>query len=144
MIGGSLGVFVAIGGGHLLLAMVSRGPEPIPLKVGLSVPMLSFTVLVSLLTGLLFGIAPALRMSTGNTGSALREGKGLTRSQSHGRLGSLLVAGQVSLAFFLLIGAALFVTTFQNLEQASTGFERDRVLLVQLNSDSVEATVQHS
>ena len=137
-IGGSLGLLVAIGGGHLLLAMVSTGPEPVPLNVGLSVPVLLFTVFVSLLTGLLFGIAPALRMSTGNTGSALREGKGLTRSQSSGRLGSLLVAGQVSLAFFLLVGAALFVTTFQNLEQASTGFERDRVLLVQLNSDSVE------
>jgi predicted permease len=138
MIGGSLGLLVAIGGGHLLLAMVSTGPEPVPLKVGLSVPVLLFTVFVSFLTGLLFGIAPALRMSTGNTGLALREGKGLTRSQSSGRLGSLLVAGQVSLAFFLLVGAALFVTTFQNLEQASTGFERDRVLLVQLNSDSVE------
>jgi predicted permease len=139
MIGGSLGVFLAIGGGHLLLAMVSRGPTPVPLNVGLSVSMLSFTVVVSLLTGLLFGIAPALRMSSGHTGSALREGKGLSRSQSQGRLGSLLVAGQVSLAFFLLIGAALFVTTFQNLEHANTGFERDRVLLVQLNGDSVKA-----
>jgi predicted permease len=139
MIGGSLGLLLAIGGGHLLLAMVSRGPTPVPLKVGLSLSMLSFTIVVSLLTGLLFGIAPALRMSTGHAGSALREGKGLTRSQSQGRLGSLLVAGQVSLAFFLLIGAALFVTTFQNLEHANTGFERDRVLLVQLNGDSVKA-----
>ncbi len=139
LIGGSLGLLLAIGGGHLLLTMVSRGPEPVPLKVGLSVAMLLFTVLVSLLTGLLFGIAPALRMSTGHTGPALREGKGLTRSQSQGRLGSLLVAGQVGLAFFLLLGAALFVTTFKNLEQTSTGFEKDRVLLLQLNSDSVEA-----
>lgn len=139
MIGGSLGLLVAIGGGHLLLAMVSRAPEPVSLKVGLSVSMLSFTVVVSLLTGLLFGIAPALRMSTGDAGSALRAGKGLTPSKSQGRLGSMLVAGQVSLAFFLLIGAALFITTFQNLEQASTGFEKDRVLLVQLNGDSVQA-----
>ena len=138
-IGGSLGLLLAIGGGHLLLAMVSRGPTPVPLNVGLSVSMFSFTIVVSLLTGLLFGIAPALRMSTGQTGSALREGKGLTRSQSQCRLGSLLVAGQVSLAFLLLIGAALFVTTFRNLEHANTGFEKDRVLLVQINSDSVKA-----
>ena len=139
MIGGSLGLLSAIGGGHLLLALVSRGRTPVSLNVGLSVSMLSFTVVVSLLTGLLFGIAPALRMSTGHTGSALWEGKGLTRSPSQSRLGSLLVAGQVSLAFLLLIGAALFVTTFQNLEHANTGFEKDRVLLLQLNSDSVKA-----
>ena len=139
LIGGSLGLLAALGGGHLLVAMVSRGPEPVPLKVGLSIPILSFTILVSLLTGLLFGIAPALRMSTAQAGPALKEGRGLTRSQPHGRLGSLLVAGQVGLAFFLLVGAALFVTTFKNLEQTNTGFEKDRVLLVQLNSDSVEA-----
>ena len=137
--GGFVGLLLAFSGGHLLLAMVSRGAEPVPLKVGLSAPVLLFAVLVSLLTGLIFGVAPTLRMSRAETGPALKEGKGLTRSQSHGRLGPLLVAGQVGLAFFLLIGAALFVTTFTKLEQASTGFEKDRVLLLQLNSDSAEA-----
>ncbi|HEX4165427.1 MAG TPA: hypothetical protein VHZ55_08125 [Bryobacteraceae bacterium] len=73
-------------------------------------------------------------MSRAETAPSLKEGKGLTRSRSQGQLGALLVAGQVALAFFLMIGAALFVTTFENLEKTNTGFEKDRVLVLQLNS----------
>jgi len=137
--GGFLGLLVAIGGGHLLLAMVSTGPEPVPLQLGLSAPILLFTLLLSILTGLVFGTVPALRMSSVEAGPSLKEGRGLTRSRSHGRLGALLVAGQVALAFFLIIGATLFVTTFEKLERTSTGFEKDKVLLLRLNSDLIHA-----
>ncbi len=137
--GGCLGLLAAAAGARLLLAMVSSGPAPVPLQVGLSTPILLFTFAVSLLTGLIFGIVPALRMSRVDAGPSLKEGKGLARSQSQGRLGSVLVAGQVALAFFLIIGAALFVATLEKLEQTSTGFEKDRVLLLQLDSDSTNA-----
>ncbi len=139
LLGGCLGLLVAAKGGLLLLAMVSRGPEPVPLSLSLSAPILLFTFLISLLTGLLFGIMPALRMTLVDVGPSLKEGKGLTRSQSRGRLRSMLVAGQVALAFFLIIAAGIFVTTLKNLEETNTGFEKDQVLLVQLNSDSIHA-----
>ncbi len=134
--GGGLGLWAASGGGHLLLAMVSRGADPVLLQLGLNTPVLLFTLGVSVLTGMVFGIVPAIRMSRVDMGS-LKEGKGLTRQQSQGRLGSVLVTGQVALAFFLIIGAALFVATLEKLEQTNTGFEKDRVLLVQLDSDSI-------
>ena len=137
--GGCLGLLVAIGGGRLLVAMVSRGPEPVPLQLGLNAPVLLFTFGVAVLTGLIFGIVPAMRMSRVDLGSSLKEGKGLARAQSHGRLGSILVAGQVALALFLIIGAALFVATLEKLEQTNTGFQKNRVLLVRLNADSSNA-----
>jgi predicted permease len=137
--GGCLGLLAAFGGGRLLLAMVARGPDPVPLQLGLNAPVLLFTLAVSLLTGLVFGMVPALRMSRVNAAPSLKEGRRSTRSPSQGRLASALVAGQVALAFFLIVGAALFVTTLEKLEQSKTGFEKDRVLMLQLDSDSVHA-----
>ncbi|HEX4807401.1 MAG TPA: ABC transporter permease [Bryobacteraceae bacterium] len=139
LVGGCLGLMAATGGARLLLSMVSSGPDPVPLQLGLNIPTLLFTFGVSVLTGLIFGIMPALRITRVDVGPSLKEGRGLTRSLSHGRLASGLVAGQVALAFFLMIGAALFVATLTKLEQTSTGFEKDRVLLLQLDSDSTNA-----
>ncbi len=110
-LGGGLSLLVAAGGVRLLLAMVSGGSSRVPLEVGWNARMLLFALLLSLLTGLIFGITPALRMTRVGAGLSLKEGKGLARSQSHGRLGSMLVAGQVALAFFLVIAAALFIAT---------------------------------
>lgn len=135
-IGGGLGLLIAIGGARLLLKMVSAGPTPVPLQVGLDGRMLLFAFALSLLTGLLFGTVPALRMTRIDAGPSLKEGKGVARSQSHSRVGQALVAGQVAVAFFLIAGAALFVRTLQNLEQADTGFDKEHVLRVRLDGDS--------
>jgi predicted permease len=137
--GGCVGLWAAAAGAHLLVTMVSRGPDPVPLQVALNAPVLLFAFGVAVLTGLIFGIMPAMRMSRVDLGSSLKEGKGLARTQAHGRLSSILVAAQVAVAFFLIIGAALFVATLEKLEQTNTGFEKDRVLLLQLDSDSTNA-----
>ena len=95
LMGGALGVWIAWWGGSLLVSMVQSGPDPVPLEVGPNARALLFTFGISLLTGLLFGIAPALRM----TGGALalgRQGTSPTRSRS--RMGQALVVGQVALA----------------------------------------------
>ncbi len=139
LMGGVLGLAVSVGGAQLLLAMVSTGPNPVPLDVGPSGRVLLFTFALSLVTGLIFGTIPSLRMTKADAGPALQEGKGLARTQSHGRLGQLLVAGQVALAFFLVIGAGLFVRTLEKLEQTNTGFEKNRVLLLHLDSNSTNA-----
>ena len=139
LMGGLLGVLLALYGERLLLSMVSAGAGPVPLEVGPSGRVLLFTLGLSLLTGIIFGMAPALRMTRVDTGPTLQEGKGMARSASHSRLGQGLVAGQVALALFLMIGAGLFVRTLQNLDHAKIGFDKDRVLMLQLDIDSSTA-----
>jgi predicted permease len=133
-IGGVFGALLAVYGARFLLAMVSSGAGPLPLDVGPSGRVLLFTLGLSLLTGLIFGIAPAVRLTSSGTEPALKER--LARSPMHNRLGRGLVAGQVALALFLMIGAGLFARTLQNLEGANVGFDKDRVLLLQLDVDS--------
>lgn len=137
LIGGLLGALLAVLGAHLLLSMVSPDAAPVPLELGLSARVLLFTLVVSLATGVIFGIAPAVRMTSTGAGPTLKEG--LARSPLHNRLGRGLVAGQVALALFLMIGAGLFARTLQNLERTNVGFDKDRVLLLQLDSDSSTA-----
>ncbi|MGA8599662.1 MAG: ABC transporter permease [Bryobacteraceae bacterium] len=139
LIGGCLGLLVSIAGGRVLLAMFSPGPNTVSLDTGPNGPVLLFTLGLSLATGLIFGSVPAMQMTRVDAGPSLKEGKGLARTQSNSRLGQILVAAQVALAFFLVIGAGLFVTTLAKLEQTNTGFDKDRVLLLRLDSDSLNA-----
>jgi macrolide transport system ATP-binding/permease protein len=136
LMGGALGVLIAWWGGQFLLTLVQAGPDPLPIQVGPNARVLLFTFGLSLVTGVLFGLAPALRMTHVDLAPSLREGKGTARSQTHSRLGQLLVAGQVALALFLMIGAGLFVRTLQKLEQTSPGFDAARVVLLNLDSDA--------
>ncbi|HEX4164700.1 MAG TPA: ADOP family duplicated permease, partial [Bryobacteraceae bacterium] len=134
--GGGLGLLLSIGGVRLLLAIVSGGATFVPIEAGLNIAILLFTFGLCLLTGLLFGIVPAFNLTGIDAGPTLKEGSGLTCSPSRSHLGRMLVVGQVALAFFLSVGAALFLSTLQNLEGANIGFEKERVLLLQLDSQS--------
>ena len=125
LLGGALGVLIAWWGGQLLLTLVQTGPDPLPIQVGPNARVLLFTFGLSLVTGVIFGLAPALRMTHVDLAPSLREGKGTARSQTRSRLGQLLVAGQVALALFLMIGAGLFVRTLQKLEQTGAGFDAE-------------------
>ncbi len=104
--------------------------------MGLDGRTLLFAFALSLVAGVLFGTVPALQMTRIDAGPSLKEGKGVARSRSHSRLGQMLVAGQVAVAFFLIAGAGLFIKTLQNLEQACTGFEKERVPQPRLDGDS--------
>src|SRR5580704_14720907 len=136
LMGGALGTLIAWWGGQLLLTLVQSGSDPLPIQVGPNGHVLFFTFGLSLVTGVVFGLAPALRMTHLDLAPSLREGKGTARSQTRSRLGQLLVAGQVALALFLMIGAGLFVRTLQKLEQSGAGFDAARVLLLHLDSDA--------
>ena len=136
LLGGALGVLIAWWGGQLLLTLVQAGPDPLPIQVGPDARVLLFTFGLSLATGILFGLAPALRMTRVDLAPSLREGKGMARSQTRSRLGQMLVAGQVALALFLMIGAGLFVRTLEKLEGTGPGFDADRVVLLYLDSDA--------
>jgi predicted permease len=128
--GGALGVLIAWWGGKLLLSLVSG-----QLEVGANARALLFTFGLSLLTGLLFGVLPALRMTRIDVGPALKEGKGAGTSKSRSRIGHILVSGQVALALFLTISASLFIGTLRNLDRVDPGFDRDHVIVAGLDTD---------
>jgi len=136
VMGGALGVLIAWWGGQLLLTLVQSGPDPLPIQVGPNARVLLFTFGLSLVTGVLFGLVPALRITHVDLAPSLREGKGTARSQARSRLGQALVAGQVALALFLMIGAGLFVRTLQKLEQTGAGFDASQAVLLHLDSDA--------
>src|SRR5579859_2066335 len=136
-IGGALGLLLAQWGDALLLRLVSAGDKPIPLDTHLDVRILGFTLGISVLTGFLFGLAPALRAARVDLNSIL---KGTSRavvggtSQS-GRVpvGKILVVAQVAISLVLLIVAGLFVHSFQRLAKVQLGYDRDHLLLFEVD-----------
>lgn len=132
--GGACGLLLAYWGSNLLIVMVSRGPALIPLDITPDARILGFTAAVSLLAGLLFGLAPALRATSADLRSQLEGGaRGMTSAGRRSKAGKVLVVVQVALSLLLLIGAGLFVRSLRNLRTLDTGFNRSNVLMARLN-----------
>ncbi|HLK63432.1 MAG TPA: ABC transporter permease [Bryobacteraceae bacterium] len=132
-LGGTLGLILAGWGNALLLRMASTGKTPIPLDVHLDAAMLGFTATVTIFTGILFGLAPALRSTQVDLASTLKEN---TRSLgSRGwQLGKLLVAAQVALSLLLLVGAGLFIRTLINLRTLNVGYSRTGLAIMRVDA----------
>ena len=129
--GSGLGLLFATWGSRSLLVLLTQGRDPLPIDVGLDPVVLAFTAAVSLLTTLVFGLAPAFRATRLDLASDLKENTATARRDvGVGRLrgGKLLVAAQVALSLPLVIGAGLFVRTLNNLQQQPLGFDPQRVL----------------
>jgi predicted permease len=133
--GGALGLLLAFWGTHLLVALMSSGREQVSLSVTPDPRVLGFTALVSLLTGILFGLSPALRSTRVDLTPALKESAGkVPGAQERHRglrlgLGKTLVVSQVALSLLLLVGAGLFVRTLTNLQNVNAGFNQRNLLL---------------
>ncbi|HJT27075.1 MAG TPA: ABC transporter permease [Pyrinomonadaceae bacterium] len=95
--------------------------------------VLLFTVGIMLLTGVLCGLAPALRASRINLQDAIKEGARGSASGSNKRLNNVFVVSQLALSLVLLIGAALFLQSFRNLLSVNPGFRADNVLMARLS-----------
>ena len=133
LIGGALGLLVAWWGVHLLLA---ASPLNIPhLKdVGLDTNVLAFTAVVSILTGVIFGLAPALQASRADLQDALKEGgRNAVGTAVRNRVRALLVVVEVALSLVLLVGAGLLGKSFLLLSEVRPGFEPERVLTTNLS-----------
>jgi putative ABC transport system permease protein len=132
--GGAIGVLLAFWGVKALIVLV---PERYPLvrQAGMDGRVLLFTLLVSLATGILFGLVPALMASrAGDLADALKEGgRGESDSASHSRLLSLLVVAEVSLALILLVGSGLMIRSLLRLNAVDPGFSPHRVLTAAVN-----------
>jgi predicted permease len=136
--GGALGLLLAQWADAGLLRLVSHGPSPVPLDVRVEPRIVLFTLGVSLLTGVLFGVAPALRATRVDLNSILKgtaAGAGGNASRS-GKLplGKFLVVGQVALSLLLLIVAGLFVHSFRKLAEAQLGFDRDHLMMFDVDA----------
>ena len=142
--GGAVGALLAIWGVDLLETLV---PENLAQARGVVVDgrVLGFSATVSLLTGVVFGLAPALQISKLNLTDALKEGgRGGAGSGSRGRLRGALVIGEIALSLVLLTGAGLMIKSFYRLTGVDPGFRPDKTLTMrmQLSGDKYGDSVK--
>jgi putative ABC transport system permease protein len=130
-LGALLGILLAFWGTSLIAAQL---PDGIPRlqEARVDVPVLLFTLTVSLLTGLLFGLFPALQASRPNLTEGLKEGE-RGSSGPRQRLRSVLVVAEVALTLMLLVGAGLLLQSFRRVLQVNTGFNAQNVLAMRVS-----------
>ena len=135
LIGGAAGVLVGWGGLRIFLAMASNR-FPRMDEVAIDGNVLLFTLAVSLLTGILFGLAPAWRATQLNLVTMLKEGGRQSTSGSRHRSSRILAVSEVALAFVLLVGAGLMINSVLRLQQVDVGYDPENLLTgrVQLGS----------
>lgn len=129
--GGALGLLAATFG---LKALIAASPADLPriAEISLDNHVLVFTIVVSMLTGILFGLAPALQVSKPNLNETLKE-SGRHSTTGTGLLRSGFVVVQVALSLILLIGAGLIIRSFWRLLGTSPGFTHEKVLTAKLS-----------
>jgi putative ABC transport system permease protein len=132
--GGALGVLLALWGLDLVLAAI---PIELPFWIRFDIDggVLLFTLVVSLLTGVIFGLAPALQVSKPDLNDTLKEGggRGSTGGARRNRLRGALVVSEIALSLLLLIGATLMIQSFLRMQSAEPGLDPRNVLTMQLS-----------
>jgi putative ABC transport system permease protein len=133
IVGGTLGVLVAWWGTKALVAL--SPPALIDLNhLSVSLPVLGFTLGLSLITGIVFGLVPALEATRFDLQGSLKEGgKNVGGSSGTNRVRSVFVVTQVALALVLLVGAGLLVKSLKRLQAVDTGFNANNLLTVRVN-----------
>lgn len=132
VIGGAAGILLGSWGVNALLAL---NPTSIPSynKIGLDMTVLGFTLVTSVVTGIVFGLAPAWQALRIDLNSALKEGgRGAVAETGQRRLSSLLVITEMAMAMVLLIGAGLLLRSFARLLDVKPGFATENVLTMQI------------
>jgi predicted permease len=130
LLGGACGLALAPLGTRVLIAFVAAGATSSSLSATPDATILVFTLAVSLLTGLLFGIAPAMEASRTAAGQSLSSNSRSTSASPAARfVPKLLVTAQVTFSLLLLIGSGLFLRSLNNLQSQDFGFERTHLLL---------------
>ena len=134
--GAALGVALAWKASAALLSMALPSPDPIPINLTPGLPVLGFTLAVTVFTALLFGMVPAFKATRLELTPALKEGRGGGSASAHSRLGNLLIAGQIALSVLLLVAATLFLRSLINLTSVDAGFDKHNVLVFSMDSST--------
>jgi putative ABC transport system permease protein len=130
--GGAAGFLLALWGMDLLIRQIPSGVYGVG-KIGIDPLVFGFTLATTLVTGLLFGLAPAIQGSKPDLNASLKEGSGaVVPGSRRQRLRSLLIVFELALSLILLIGAGLTLRSFARLRSVDTGFARENVLTAQI------------
>jgi macrolide transport system ATP-binding/permease protein len=145
-LGGALGLVIAVWGIRFLSVLLGDSSSIGTFHAELNWHVAGFTAALSLLTGVLFGLVPALQSTKLDLVSALKETRGQQPQRRHSSdntglraslnsisLSRVLVAGQIAISLLILVAAGLFVRTLSNLESLNLGFNRQNLLLFELN-----------
>jgi predicted permease len=136
--GGAAGVLLASLGGRALLGL-GNGQLPLAADTRIDVPVLLFSLAISILAGVLAGLAPAFQFSSGTVGAGLSEtSRGSSAGRRHHRIRVTLVGSQIAMALIVLVGAGLLIRSFVALQRVKLGFDPDSVLAMQLSLPRVK------
>jgi macrolide transport system ATP-binding/permease protein len=130
-LGGALGVLFAIWGVRSLTLLLSKGQQNFTLHAELNWNVLGVTAALSVVCGLLFGLAPAIQSTRPDVMPALKSGRG---GGPRRRAQHVLVVAQIALSFFILVATGLFVRTLDKLHSVQLGYARENILLFSLNA----------
>jgi predicted permease len=133
LLGAGLGMALAWRAGDFLLALATGSAGQAPLSVTPDLRVLAFSLLLTVFTALLFGLAPAVRSTQFQLTSSLKDGRGTAPPQAKNPLARALLVLQIALSLVLLAGAGLFLRTLLNFAHVDTGFEKQNVLVFQLD-----------
>jgi macrolide transport system ATP-binding/permease protein len=130
-LGGVCGVLFAIWGVRTLTLLFSKGQENFTLHAELNWTVLGVTAVLSVVCGLLFGLAPAIQATRPDVMPALKNGQG---GGPRRRAQHVLVVAQIAMSFVILVAAGLFVQTLDKLHSVQLGYARENILLFSLNA----------
>ncbi len=131
--GAALGCLFAYGGTKAIAALIPEGTIPREAVIRLNTPVLAFSLLVAMLTTLLFGLVPALQTVRRDMVEPLKDaGKGVSGGFRRGRLRSVLVVAEVALSLLLLVGAGLLMRSFVALQTVDLGLDPENILVARL------------
>jgi predicted permease len=131
-LGGAFGVLFAIWGVRSLTFLLSHGQENFTLHAELNWKVLGVTAALSVVCGLLFGLAPAIQSTRPDVMPALKNGRG--DGPHHRHVQHVLVVAQIAISFLILVAAGLFVRTLNKLHSVQLGYARENILLFSLNA----------
>ena len=139
-LGGALGVLFALWSIRSLTFLLANGRDNFSLHADLNWHVLGVAIALSILTGLVFGLAPALQGTRPDVISALKESRsqevraGIRYPFIRASLSQALVVSQIALSLLLLVAAGLFLRTLTNLQSIDVGFNREKILLFTVNA----------
>jgi predicted permease len=130
LLGGIVGLVVAVIATRLLLRLIPPTPIPVSFDLKLGNEVFVFALIVSVLTGVIFGLVPAIQTTKINLLPALKDDGAGQQGYSKSRLRNVLVMGQVAISLILLICAGLFLRSLQNAQNSNPGFEPEKLVAI--------------